>query len=94
MSPSEHGNYNLINHQQKINWMSKHSLEIDESGMIVVMNCVNLHSIKLAKWLQPKMDGAQNRQGQDTELGEEGGGRLGWEPRREEKGPCFPGRLA
>lgn len=27
---------------------------------------------------QPKMDGAQNRQGQDTELGEEGGGRQGW----------------
>lgn len=26
---------------------------------------------------QPKMDGAQNRQGQDTELGEEGGGRQG-----------------
>lgn len=27
---------------------------------------------------QPKMDGAQNQQGQDTELGEEGGGRQGW----------------
>lgn len=31
---------------------------------------------------QPKMDGAQNRQGQDTELGEEGGGRQGWGRRR------------
>lgn len=26
---------------------------------------------------QPKMDGAQNRQGQDTELGEEGGWKAG-----------------
>lgn len=43
---------------------------------------------------QPKMDGAQNRQGQDTELGEEGGGRLGWGRSRggRKKGPCFPGR--
>lgn len=27
---------------------------------------------------QPKMDGAQNQQGQDTELEEEGGSRQGW----------------
>lgn len=42
---------------------------------------------------QPKMDGAQNRQGQDTELGEEGGGRQGWGRSRggEKKGPAsFP----
>lgn len=45
---------------------------------------------------QPKMDGAQNQQGQDTVLGEEGGSRQGWGrslgEEEERASCCFPPR--
>lgn len=64
--------------------------------MIVVMNCVNLHSMKPAKWLSsPRWMG--HRTGKVRTQSWRGGrwkAGVGEELRREKKGPGFPRRPA